>query len=167
MKVTPPLIPALQILMFLALAVAPAPCRGADGDPKAAVAAALRRLADQPNFTWQTTVQIGSGPVRGFRAAPLPGTQPASGEYEAGGYTSVTQSNLQFVLKGNKAAVLVDDCWMTLEQAAARTGGDRGPGGPGGFNPALITNFKLPVTQAEEYLSKASDFKAEGDAVTA
>src|SRR5262245_14271444 len=139
------------------------PTSAADDDAKAAVAAAVKRLAEQPSFSWQTTTQAGGGPVRGFRAPGFVGGDPTTGQFESGGYTSVKQANLQFVTKGGKAAVLYEDLWMAPEQAAARSGD--GQRGPGQFNAAAITAYKLPGTQAQEYLEKAADFRRDGDAI--
>ena len=57
---------------------------------------------------------------------------------------------------------------MTIEQATARSRGGRGGGGPfggGGFN--AVANFKSPITQVEELRGKVSNYKQDGDTVTA
>ncbi len=100
------------------------PLFSADADPKAYVSIAARRLADQPSFRWQTTVEL-DGLFRG--------RGPATGQYEKDGYTRVRTPSidgaLEFVVKGGKAAVLIEEDWQTLEQVAAGAA----------INPALST----------------------------
>src|SRR5262245_47437115 len=166
MKTTFGAIATLSAVISLAAATMPRRVLAADDDPKTSVSAAIARLAQQPSFSWQTTVQAGGGPVRGFRAPGFVGGDPATGQSEKDGYTSVSQPNLQFITADGKAAVLYEDLWMTLDQASARNG-EGGQRGPGQFNRAAVTGYKLPATQAEEYVKKAIDFKRDGDAITA
>ena len=155
----------LGTLISLAVATAPRSLPAADDDLKAVVSAAIKRLAEQPSFTWQTTSASGGGAARGFRAPGFVGGDPTNGQFEAGGYTSVSQPGLQFVTKGSKASVLYEELWMTLDQAAARSGG--GQRGPGQFGPALVTGYKLPAGQAEELLGKATGLKRDSEAIVA
>src|SRR5262245_6428875 len=165
MKNTVAFLAQFSIFIFVAIIAGPAGL-SADEDPKAAVLAAAQRLAQQPSFSWQTTVQGGGGQARGFRAPGFVGGEAATGQSERDGYTSVSQPGLQFVTKGGKAAILYEDLWMTLEQAAARSdaGGQRGPGQ---LNAAAVSGYKLPAARAAELVSQATDFKRDGDAITA
>ncbi|HMC11338.1 MAG TPA: DUF1080 domain-containing protein, partial [Pirellulaceae bacterium] len=156
----------IGILLSFAVALSPIQLFAANDDLKAAVSAAAMRLADQASFSWQTSVQAGGGPVRGFRAPGSVGGDPTTGQTERDGYTSVVQPGLRFVAKAGKAAVFVDDFWMTLDQAVARTS-DSGQRGPGQFNPAVVSGYQLPTAQVKEYLNNATDFKSDGDTVAA
>jgi putative heme-binding domain-containing protein len=128
---------------------------------KTAVSAAVNKLAEQPSYSWQTTVTAeGLGPL-GDRGGPT------TGQSEKDGYTRVVLPNLEFLTKAGKAAVLIEDNWQTLDQAAARSGGGLGSGGPPAFNPRLVTDFRMPAAAAAEYLGKALDFASDGDRVTA
>ncbi|MBW8885943.1 MAG: hypothetical protein JF612_14475, partial [Planctomycetia bacterium] len=138
----------------------------ADSDPKATALAAAARLAEQSSYSWQTASQAAAGPARGFRAAGSIGGDPTQGQAEKDGYTTVKQQGLQFVTKGGKAAVFVEAYWMTLDQAAARIG-DGTQRGQSQFSPASITSFKLPPAQAQDLLNKATDFRADGETITA
>src|SRR5439155_3310629 len=128
---------------FLAFLLIMGPLRGADNDLKAVVMSAAKRLAEQHSCTWQTTVQAAAGPVRGFRAAGSLGGDPTTGQTETDGYTTIKQPGLQFVTKAGKAAVLIGDYWMSVDQAAARAG-DGTQRGPSQFNSAAITGYQLP-----------------------
>jgi putative heme-binding domain-containing protein len=153
--------------LFLAAAVQRNPARaaaGAEDDPKAAVQAAIGKLAEQPSYGWTTTTVVAEA-----RGAFGRGAGTTTGQTEKGGYTRVTlaqpQGSLEFVTRGGKAAVQVEGNWQTVEQAAAR-GGGAGARAPG-FNPSLVTDFEPPVAQAEDYLARGAEFARAGDTVTA
>jgi putative heme-binding domain-containing protein len=140
---------------------------GADAELKATVANAAKKLADQRSYRWQTTTRAeGGGPFGG-------GGFTTRGQIENDGYTWVSSTSpnntLEFASKAGNDAVVVDGNWMTLDQAASRSpgGGGGGPFGGGGFNRGAISGFKLPASQVEELLSKAANFRQDGDMVTA
>src|SRR5262249_1734869 len=135
-------------------------------NPRDTALTAAARLAEQPSYTWQSTTQAPAGPARGFRAPGAVGGDPTTGQTEKGGYTTVKQPGLQFVTKSGMAAVFVETYWMTLDHAASRTidGAQRNPAQ---FNSAAVTNYKLPPAQLQDLLTKATDFKADGEAITA
>src|SRR2546427_13032981 len=85
------------------------PLLAAEDAPKAAALAAAKRLADQPSYTWQTSMQTAAGPVRGFRAAGSLGGDPTTGQTEKDGYTTVNQPSLQFATKAGKAAIFIEE----------------------------------------------------------
>jgi putative heme-binding domain-containing protein len=148
------------------LGAAPAQGSGADADPKAAVAAAAKKLADQSSYTWTTTQEParGGGTFGGGRSA-------TTGRFEMDGYTWVVTAGsggLEFAAKAGKAAVVLDGNWMTLEQASTRESGEgRGPFGSARFDPGLVRDFKMPAAQIDELLAKAADFRESGGGVTA
>jgi glucose/arabinose dehydrogenase len=69
--------------------------------------------------------------------------------------------------KGDQVAVVLEGNWMTLEQAAARSGGGRGGAQGSGFNRAFIVDFKLPTSEIEALMGKATGFLQAGNTVTA
>src|SRR4051794_33343713 len=80
-------------------------------DPKDDIAAAAKKLGEQANYGWTTTVVVPEGSR--FR----PG--PTEGKTEKDGFThlkvSVGDSPTQAVLKGDKAAVTnADGGWQSL-----------------------------------------------------
>jgi putative heme-binding domain-containing protein len=152
---------SLTIAVFLTMGF---PLFGADADGRASLSAAAKRLADQPSFRWKTTMESeGSAFFRG--------RDPTIGQYEKNGYTRVRipsfGGNVEFVVKGGKAAVLFEENWQTLEQAAA-SGGNQSSF----FNPALmlasiVSEFKMPPAQVQEILATATNLKRDGDTIKA
>src|SRR5690349_14961356 len=128
---------SLFATLSLALFAVPDLLWSAEDDAKAIVSAAIKKLAEQPSYSWQTKAEAAGGPARGFRAPGFVGGDPTTGQYEAAGYTSVSQPGLKFVTKSGKAAVLFEELWMTPQQAAAR--GGEAQRGPGQFSAAAIT----------------------------
>jgi hypothetical protein len=125
----------------------------ADPSPKDDVTAAAKKLADQASYTWNTTVVVPED-------APFhPG--PTDGKIETNGFTDVKtafrENTMEFVLKGDKAAVHTEDGgWQALSEL-------EGSEGPGRFLVGMIRGFKAPAAQAAEIASWAKDLKKDGD----
>lgn len=152
-------------LLLLAPVLLRASAFAAEADLSETVKAAAQNLARQSGYRWKTTVRSEGG-------GPFGGNSITSGQTERDGYTWVSStspnSSFEFARKGTNLAVLFDVSWMTMEQAAARSGvgGVQGGFGAGGFSSGAIRNFRMPVTQVEELISKAANFKQEGDTLT-
>ncbi len=135
----------------------------ADADPKTTVVESVRRLAEKPSYRWETKV---TSDAPGFFGG---GAGTTLGVTEKDSYSLIispaSNSGLQFVTKQGKAAVLLDENWQTIEQAVARSDGGRG--GRGGLDANVISDFKMPATEALGYLEQATDFKKSADEVTA
>ena len=69
--------------------------------------------------------------------------------------------------RAGKTAVLVEGNWQTLEQASARGGSPPSFGLAAGFDPGIVTDFKMPADRAADLLSKADGFRRDGAMVTA
>lgn len=138
----------------------------ADGELKTSVSAAAHNLADQSSYSWKTVTQTEGG-------GPFGGDSSTSGQFEKDGYLWVSsttpRTSTEFARKGNKAAVVLEGNWMTMEQAAERSPADRRRGrfGGGGFNPSAITRFEIPIADVDNLLSMATNFKRDGGTVTA
>jgi hypothetical protein len=95
------------------------------------VAAAARKLADAPNYSWSTTTTIANSQFPAM---------PTEGMTEKGGYTITTvtfnDNKRQTVRQGEKAVMQNREGeWMTMEelrQQFAKAGGGGGGGGAGG-----------------------------------
>lgn len=153
----------ITFLIIAGLTTASLPLVGADTDLKAAVSSAAKQLAEQPSFSWKTaTVSDAPGPFGG-------GGAPVTGQTEKDGFTRVIlpsgEGILEFMTKAGKAAVLFEENWQTLEQAASRSGGP--PGAPGGFNRNAVINFKMPGIEAEQLLGKVTNLQRDGEKITA
>ena len=116
---------------------------------------AAKKLADQSNYSWKTTVTVPEGTGGGFR----PG--PTEGKAEKGGYTrlAMTRGDMttDAVLKGDKGAVNMEGSWQSL---AELTSGDPGPGT---FMARRLSTFKVPAAEAQDLVAKAKEIKKEGD----
>jgi hypothetical protein len=119
----------------------------ADASPKDAA----KKLADQKNYSWKTTVD--AGPDARWR----PG--PTEGKTEKDGYTMVSttfgDNTTEAVLKGEKAAISTEDGWQT----AAELSEGGGQPGPGRFLARMFQNYKTPAVQAEEIAATTKELK--------
>ena len=121
--------------------------------PKDAVTAAAKKLADQANYAWRTTVETSSN------ARYRPG--PTEGKTEKGGFTWISttrgENTIEAVMKGGKSAVKLQDGWQTPEEAS---GGD-GQQNRGRMISRMVQNFKAPAAEAEDLASKVKELKGE------
>jgi hypothetical protein len=110
--------------------------------PKDDVTSAASALANQPNYSWRTTVQNASGSFR---------RGPTDGKTEKDGYTilSITfnDNTIETVIKGTNCAIkTADNGWESAAEVEQDSGG-------GGFNPSLavaymISTYKTPAVEA-------------------
>jgi len=121
--------------------------------PKDEIAAAAKKLAQQPNYSWKTTFVVPEGTQ--FR----PG--PREGKSEKDGCTFVKMSfgdnTMQFVIKGDKAAILNrEGSWQLASELANAEG-------PGRFLAMFARSITTPAAQAAHLASSAKELKKEGD----
>lgn len=119
------------------------------------VAAAAKKLGDQANYSWKTTVTVPEG------ARFRPG--PTEGKVEKDGYMDVKMSfrdtKFEVVKKGDKAAFTnPDGDWQTLADVEGDTGRGR-------FMVAMVRNMQAPAQQATEIANEVKEFKQDGEAV--
>jgi hypothetical protein len=121
------------------------------------VQSAIKKLADNGNYTWKTTTESANGG---------PGGGGMEGKTEKDGYTTETlhfgDNEIQIVVKGSKGAVKLDDGWKTADELAQ----DQDAQGFARFAPNLIKNFKTPAAMADETASKVKEVKKEDDYYT-
>lgn len=135
------------------------PLLAAEVNPKTDVKNAAAALGNQTNYSWRTTVDVGSNSR--FR----PG--PTEGKAEKGGYTTLLMSfndnASEAVLKGTNGAIKTpDNGWQTLAEAAQDNGG--GPN-PAMFLARMLQNYKAPAAEAADLADKAKELKKDGDAL--
>jgi hypothetical protein len=123
-------------------------------DPKDDIAAAAKKLGEQSNYSWTTTVLVPEGSRGRFG--------PTEGKTEKDGFTHLkvsTGDNLtQAVLKGDKAAVSNSDgSWQSLAELDAAEGAAR-------FKAMAVRNFKAPAAQAAELATGARELTKDGEA---
>ena len=126
----------------------------ADSSPKDDVIAAGKKLGDQANYSWKTTVVVPE--ASRFR----PG--PTEGKTEKDGFThlkmSFGENTTEAVLKGNKGAVANrEGGWQSLADLENSEGAGR-------FLGRMLQNFKAPAVQAAELVAGTKELKKEGDA---
>ncbi len=148
-----------QTALWSALALLTTSALAAEAGPKDTIKAAARKLADQPNYAWKTTVESAGGGR--FR----PG--PTEGKTEKGGFTCLSmtrgENTFEAFLKGDKAVVKTDEGWQTADEP----GGGGGPGGnPARFVARMVQNYKVPAAEIEDLLDKVSDLKLVDGAYT-
>jgi len=144
-------------LAFTTIFAATSTLHAADKDD---ALAAVKKLADAPNYSWTTSVQGGRG-----------NQNPVDYKTEKDGYTTFTVTGqdgatTDIVMKGTRAVAKTDGWKTTAELQKALD--DAG----GGFGPEMITlirigNFAAPADQAKALLDKATNIKKEGDIFTA
>jgi len=124
-------------------------------DVKDDLTAAAKKLGEQANFSWKTTVTVPED-------SPFhPG--PTDGKVEKDGYLDVKSSfgdnSYEIVKKGDKVAFTnPDGGWQTPAEA-------KGDQGPGRFMADMARNLNTPAEQAVEIAGGVKELKADGDTV--
>lgn len=139
------------------------------------LAAATKKLADAPNYSWTSTMEMAN--------SQFP-TIPTEGVTEKGGYTVITRSfngnSMQTVRKGTEVVSQNrDGDWLTTEELRAQFGGGGGGGGPRGGGPGggggrggfggggMAGAAGNPAEAAAHYASKMKDLKLVDGALVA
>jgi hypothetical protein len=117
---------------------------------------AAKKLGEQPNYSWKTTVVVPEGSR--FR----PG--PTEGKTEKDGFTSVKwafgDNTTEGVLKGDKGAVTNQDgAWESLADVEKEEGMGR-------FRAMMVRNLKTPAVQAAELATGAKTLKKDGQVIS-
>jgi len=128
-------------------------------DAKEEVTAAAKKLGEQANYSWKTTVVVpDDAPFR-------PG--PTEGKAEKGGYIHIKMSfgdnTMEAVKKADKVAFTNRDGEWQLAEAQ---GQGQGQQGGGRFIGAMVRNLKSPVEQAADIAAGVKEFKKDGEALT-
>jgi hypothetical protein len=145
------------IAQFTVALVAAATVFGADSNPAEQVAAAAKKLGEQSNYSWKSTVTVPE-------SAPFkPG--PTEGKTEKDGFTYLTMSfgdNLtEAVKKGENAAVTdMEGTWKLASELEKEDG-------PGRFLGVMVKSLKAPAAQILDLIAAARELTKEGDTYTA
>lgn len=141
-------------------------------DDKGALKAAAKKLADQPNYSFTTTVKseggFGGGGGGGGGNRPAPG--PVEGKTEKDGCTWITstrgEETLEAVRKGEKSVVKTKDGWKSaddLQAGGGGGGGGRGQRDPAAFFARAVKGLKLPAAEAEGLVDKVTELRKAED----
>jgi hypothetical protein len=125
----------------------------ADSSPKDDIIAAAKKLGENANYSWKTTVVVPEN------AQFKPG--PTEGKTEKDGFTYVTMSfgeNMtEAVIKGDNAVVTNQDGdWQKTSELENAEG-------PGRFRARIVKNLKTPAVQAAELAAAAKELKKDGE----
>jgi hypothetical protein len=125
-------------------------------DPKEEVAAAAKKLAEQPNYSWRTTVDVPAGSQ--FRPGPTEGKVDKDGLAHV--KLAFRDDAYEVVLKGTKVAVLDEDgSWVPAAELENAEGSGR-------FLARFAQGISTPAAQAAELASQAKELKQEGDVIS-
>jgi hypothetical protein len=129
----------------------------ADSKSKDEITAAAKKLSEQPNYSWTTTVVVPES------AQFKPG--PTEGKTEKDGFTYVTlafgDSLTEVVMKGDKTTITDQDGnWKLASELENAEGRDR-------FLGRMARNLRTPAAQVPDLISGAKELKKDGEAYTA
>jgi hypothetical protein len=127
----------------------------ADSTLKDDVTNAARKLGEQANYSWRTTIVVPDD-------APFkPG--PTDGKIEKDGFTwfsmSMFDNKMEAVVKGKKGAIKQEGSWKSLEDFDKEEGFARMPA-------MIVRNMKTPTKEATELAAAAKELKKEGDIIS-
>lgn len=129
----------------------------ADTSPKDEVAAAAKKLADQPNYSWKATVTVPES------VQWRPG--PTEGKTEKDGYTCVAytfgDNTTEVIKKDGKAAITDQDgAWQLASEMENAEG-------PGRFMARMAANLRTPTMEVQDLLAVTIDLKKDGEVYSA
>jgi hypothetical protein len=124
--------------------------------PKDDVTAAAKKLADNGNYSWKTTVAVPEGGQGGRNRGPTEGQTTKDGVIHL--KMTFGDNSTEAYIKGDKAVVTnPDGGWQTLDELANGEGRGR-------FMAGMLRSFKAPAAQAAELAGGAKELKKEADA---
>jgi hypothetical protein len=120
---------------------------------KQTVTSAAKKLGDNPNYSWTTTVTVPESSQ--FRPGPTEGkTDKTVGTHLT---FSFGDNTFTAVLKGDKGASSNQDGeWRSIREMEESEG-------PGRFMARLLQNFKAPAEQAAELAAASKELKQDGE----
>ncbi len=124
----------------------------ADSTAKEEVSAGIKKLGQQSNYSWKTTVEFGN----------FTGTTEGKAEKDGLVGLSMTfgENTTEAFLKAGKGAIKAPDRdWQSLAELEAAAGSEPGRGQ---FMARRMKNFKAPSDEAADILGKVKDIKKDG-----
>jgi len=122
--------------------------------PKEACKAAIKRLADQPNYSWTSTMRF-----EGMNWTP----GPLEGKADQSGLASLRQEfgerTIEVVLKGDKRALKTESGWRTLAELEQAGADDPGRGR---MMARMIGRLQAPTDELLSLMDKVQSWKGEG-----
>ncbi len=133
------------------------PLFAAESTPKDEVSAGIKKLGQQSDYSWKTTVEFGN----------FTGTSQGKAKKDSLVALSMTfgENTTEAILKGSKCAIkMPDQDWQSLAELEAAAGTEPGPGQ---FLVRRMKNFKAPTEEAADLVSKVKELKKDGDLYSA
>jgi hypothetical protein len=142
-----------RVLPVLVLALIPALAQAAG--PKDELVAAVKKLADCPNYSWTTKVE------GGFSAGSGEGKSVKDGPTSLA--VTLGDDSYQVIIQGDKAAAKGSGGWASLAELN-RDAEEEGTGfSPERFLAASIEHFKTPAAQAKDLCDEIDAVQKSGD----
>jgi len=126
----------------------------AGAEPASDVKAAIKKLGEQPNYSWTMTSKT-EGSQAGARQGPIEGKSVKDGYTWLKGTSG--ENSFQAAAKGGKFAVNYADEWVVVDDADERTARVVG----------RLKGLRDPAGMAGDLASKAKDLKQDGEGVYA
>lgn len=137
-----------RILSWVLAAICVPAAWPAETGNKAEIQNAIKKLADQANYSWTSTVVI-TAPTTSVPQGPT------EGKTEREGYTyfrlNVGDTPVEAAMRGRKSAIKIDGQW----QSGAELQNDRQ------WMARRLSSFKAPVAESEELLARTVNLKRE------
>jgi hypothetical protein len=138
-----------QNTLFGAVALLAGSLLAADSNTQDAVKAASKSLGEKNNYSWKTTIDLGSD---------QPGI--VEGTTEKGGATvmAIARGNwkTEAVLKGRRGALKMDDGWKSLTEVIE----DSSQAELSQAIARVLQSFRTPAVEAEDLAGKTKDLKS-------
>jgi hypothetical protein len=135
-------------ILFGAIALLAGSLLAADSTPQDAVKDAAKKLGEKDNYSWTTTIDLGSD---------MTGT--IEGKAEKGGATflalSAVGQGMDAVFKGGKGVLKLEDGWQLISEVA--TNSDQG--GAPRIVARVLQAFRAPPEEAAELAVKPKELK--------
>jgi hypothetical protein len=135
-------------------------------DDKDDVKAAVKKLAEAPNYSWTSTLknnaQNAGGPGGRFGGGPIEGKAEKDGLIWV--KMKLGEADYEAAFKGEKFAMKIKDQWM----GSGDLPGGGAPGGrpdPSMFMGRMLKNIKPGAQAFSDAIDKIKDLKSEGDGV--
>jgi hypothetical protein len=143
-------------IIFTLTALMVAPLFAADSSPKDEISNAAKKLSEQSNYSWRTTVVVPED------AQFKPG--PTDGKTEKDGFTWVSitifDNKMESFFKLPKGVIKQEDEWKTLEDFDKEEGWAR-------FPAAIVRNLRTPAKEVADLVAGAKELKKEGEVISA
>jgi len=137
-------------ILFGAITLLAGSLLAADSNPQDAITGAAAGLGTKDNYSWKTTIDLGSGAMVGT----------IDGKTEKGGATFLAlaggDQSMDAVLKGGKGVLKLDEGWKLISAVATNSDEGQAPR----IIARILQGLRMPAVEAAELAAKAKDLKS-------